>query len=323
MSTFKKITKRLEGLHYSQEYLCLSKESFQLPLQVNLIEKGNLVTDVTNHHAFTGYCPLIFALSSNQSTRSSEKITIIFSQNPMPKTGPFQLKTTLAKLELKKIKSIKTDDGVISFYEGVSGEHHFTSFFAQAAGQLYNRLYNCKPGNVFLAGNLYKQVQIAYSLPRKISLISVENNGLFNLFPTDLHGQVSANYYVISLRHGGLACAQVEASKKILLSDMNATAFKMVYNLGKNHMQPLKEAFVFPFSALVSSGFQLPIPEESVSYKELQLERSFDAGIHRLFLFRIMTSGQPDSSLQTLAHIHNAYATWRFKLGYQNTFFLR
>jgi len=323
MNKFKKITKRLEGLHYPQEYLCLSKESFQLPLQLSLIEKGNIVADVTNHHAFTGYCPLILALSSNYNTHSSEKITINFSQNPLPKNGSFKLNATIAKLELKKIKSINTDDGDINFYKGVNGEHHFTSLFGQAAGQLYNRLYNYKPGNVFLAGNLYKQVQIAYSLPRTISLITVEKSGLFNLFPTDLHGQVSANYYVISLRHGGLACAQVEASKKILLSDMNAAAFKMVYSLGKNHMQPLKEALVFPFSALVSNGFQLPIPEGSVSYKELQLERSFDAGIHRLFVFRIMTSGQVDSSLQTLAHIHNVYATWRFKQGIQNTFFLR
>lgn len=323
MNTFKKITKRLEGLHYTQEYLCLSKESFQLPLQVSLIEEGNLITDVTNHHAFTGYCPLIFVLSSNNGTRSAEKITIIFSQNPLPENGSFQLNATLAKLEFKKIRSIETDDGDINFYEGVSGEHHFTSFFAQAAGQLYNRLYNRKPGNIFLAGNLYKQVQIAYSLPRKISLVTVEKNGLFNLFPTDLHGQVSANYYVISLRHGGLACAQVEGSKKILLSDMNAGAFKMVYSLGKNHMQPLKEALVFPFSALVSGGFKLPIPGGSVSYKELQLERSFDAGIHRILVFRIMNLGQVDNSLQTLAHIHNTYATWRFKKGIQNTFLLR
>jgi flavin reductase (DIM6/NTAB) family NADH-FMN oxidoreductase RutF len=345
MYTFKKITKRLEGLHYPQEYLCVSNESFQLPLRASLIGKDNLITDITNHHAFTGYCPVIFALSSTYYEGSSEKITIFFSQdridetrffsqdriaetgtvshNPIANTGSFLPKSAIAKLELEKIKSIQTGDGDVRFYEGVNGEHHFTSFIAQAAGQLYNRLYNNKPGNVFLAGNLYKQVQIAYSLPRKISLITVGKNGLFNLFPTDLHGQVSANYYIISLRHGGQACAQVEALKKIVLSDMNAAAFKMVYSLGKNHMQPLKEANVFPFSAQVSNGFQLPIPKDSMSYKELQLESSFDAGIHRIFLFTIMNFVQVSSSLQTLAHIHNTYATWRFKQGIQNSFLLR
>jgi flavin reductase (DIM6/NTAB) family NADH-FMN oxidoreductase RutF len=323
MNLFKKITKRLEGLRYSQAYLCLSKESFQLPLRANLIEKGEPVRDVTDHHAFVGYCPLIFALSSNYSGSSSEKITIIFSQDSSPETGPLPANAVLAKLKFKRINTIKTDDGDLNFYEGVSGEHHFTPFVAQAAGQLYNRLYNSKPGNIFLAGNLYKQVQIAYSLPRKISLITVEKNGLFNLFPTDLHGQVSDQYYVISLRQRGLACAQVEASKKIVLSDMNSAAFRMVYSLGKNHMQPLKESSFFSFSGLVSGAFKLPIPQGSVSYKELQVEQSFDAGIHKLFLFKIKNSGQVDRSLQTLAHIHNAYATWRFKQGIQNTFLLR
>jgi hypothetical protein len=334
MYTFKKIIKRLEGLHYPQEYLCLTKESFQFSLRANIIEKGRPVSDVTDHHAFAGYCPLIFALPSVYNEGSSEKITIFFSQNSITETGSFTenpttnsgsflAKSALAKLELEKIKSIQTGDGGISFYKGVNGEHHFTSFFAQAAGQLYNRLYNNKPGNVFLAVNLYKQVQIAYSLPRKISLITVEKNGLFNLFPTDLHGQVSTNYYVISLRHGGLACGQVEASKKIVLSDMNSAAFKMVYKLGKNHMQPLKEANVFPFSGRVSKVFQLPIPDCAVSYKELQVECSFDAGIHRIFLLSIKNKGEFESSLQTLAHIHNVYATWRFNQGIESSFLLR
>jgi flavin reductase (DIM6/NTAB) family NADH-FMN oxidoreductase RutF len=323
MNKLKKILKRFESLYYSQAYLCLSKESFQFPLRVFLVEKGNVLTEVTDRHAFTGYCPLIFALSSKYSESNSEKIILLFSHHSLPDTASSQSGKTLAKLELKKINSIRTVDGDINFYEGINGKHHFSSFFAQAAGQLYNRIYNRKPGNIFLAGNLYTQVQIAYSVPRKISLITVKEDGLFNLFPTDLHGQLSANYYVISLRHGGMACAQVEASKKIVLSDMNVASFKMVYSLGKNHMQPLKEAPVFPFSARESGAFQLPVPEGSVSYKELQVERSFDTGIHRQFIFRITNLDLVDNSSQTLAHIHNAYATWRFTQGIQNTFFLR
>ena len=61
----------------------------------------------------------------------------------------------------------------------------------------------------FLPDNLYKQVQIAYSIPRNISLITVGQNDRFNLFPTDLHGPVNEDHYIISLRHEGKACQQV------------------------------------------------------------------------------------------------------------------
>ncbi|MEI9943390.1 MAG: hypothetical protein WDN26_04150 [Chitinophagaceae bacterium] len=74
------------------------------------------------------------------------------------------------------------------FYEALKGNHHFVSGFHQSMAAISNMLYNKKPGNVFLKGNLFSQVQIAYSVPRNISLVTLGENELYNLFPTDLHG---------------------------------------------------------------------------------------------------------------------------------------
>ena len=189
--------------------------------------------------------------------------------------------------------------------------------------QLTNKWFNRKPGNVFLQGNLYKQVQIAYSLPRKICLITVGSDNLYNLFPTDLHGQVSEQHYVISLRHDGKACQQVEAAQRIVLSDMEAAAYKQVYALGKNHMQPLKSLAAFHFSLDRSKSLQLPLPQQIVAYKELQLQDAFMHGIHKLLLFKIIYREQKTKEPATLAHIHNSYATWRYKKGIQSNYFLR
>jgi hypothetical protein len=63
--------------------------------------------------------------------------------------------------------------------------------------------------SVNLPGNQKDQVKIAYSMPREISLVTLSNGKLMNWSP-DLHGTVSRNTYVCSLRLGGLANQQVE-----------------------------------------------------------------------------------------------------------------
>jgi hypothetical protein len=312
MGLLKKILNKFNGLHYQQEYLCLSKESFQYPLHAFLINNGHIIKDITGSHLFVGYSPLIIALSSSSVDPMPQTIDIVFSHKTLrPNENP-EKKDAMALLTLKKIRQLDVDGEVILFYEGIKGSHHFISGFHQFMIRLNNRLYNQKQGNIFLKKNLYTQVQIAYAIPRKICLITVEENNLYNHFPTDLHGQIN-NQYVISLRHEGKACQQVESAKKIVLSDMPASAYKKVYELGKNHMQPLKDKSAFNFDLTCSGNFSLPLPKNLLSYKELELEDSFFHGIHKLLVFKIVYEEKAVYEPETLAHIHNCYATWRYK----------
>jgi len=197
------------------------------------------------------------------------------------------------------------------------------SAFHQSMIGLYNRLYNKKTGNVFLRGNLYKQVQIAYSLPRIISLVTVGNGELYNLFPTDLHGPVEDQFYVSSLRYEGKACQQVESIRRIAISKIDCNAYKTVYSLGKNHMQELKPRNEFPFGPNLSGVFQLPLPQAVSQCYELEVMESFKHGIHRFFLYKIISAHRFDSQPLTLAHIHNVYATWRHNKGLEGNYLLR
>ena len=323
MKLVKKVLNRLNGLHYPQEYLCLAKEVFKEPLHVYLVEEEKPVKDITDTHLFTGYCPLVFAFASTSISGEKDSLEIVFTKTMLPANALVKRENILASLSLKKIAQQTTENEQLFYYEGIKGAHHFVSRFHQFFIQLSNRLYNHKPGNVFLEENLYKQVQIAYSVPRKISLITVGQDILYNHFPTDLHGQVNEKFYVISLRHEGQACKQVTSAKKIVLSDMQAHAFKQVYGLGKNHMQPLKEKTAFDFDLKVSKYFHLPLPQNLTCYKELELQESFIQGIHRFLLFRIIYSEKVSQEQQTLAHIHNVYATWRYKNGRASNYLMR
>jgi hypothetical protein len=313
MKLLKKILNKLNGLHYPQEYLCLAHESFEQPLHAYVLIAGLIIEDITKLHSFVGYNPLIFALlSSETADLHPEEIQIAFTRNPLQTNEDFLKKDAVAILTMKKIKDRPIGDEIsLLYYEGVKGNHHFISLFHQFIIQLHNRLYHKKPGNVFLPGNLYKQVQIAYSLPRNISMITVGQNNRFNLFPTDLHGPVNNDLYIISLRHDGKACQQVMNSGKILLTQVHSDFYKAAYALGKNHMQELKERENFPFSNYISANLKLPLPQSALYYRELEFRDSFIHGIHRVMLFETLYRQRIQVISSTLVHVHNVYATWR------------
>jgi hypothetical protein len=323
MKFFQRLLRKINGLHYPQEYLCLSEESLQKPLHVYLVHQGRVSAELTKSHSFVGYCPLIIAMPSSVLIAPYQRIQLAFSDRPFTINEFLPPKAALASLHLQKIREQPAGGKNVIYYQGIKGAHRFVPPLNQFAIDINNRIYGKKPGNVFLEGNLYKQVQIAYALSRKICLITVGQEERFNLFPTDLHGRVDDHFYLISLRHEGKACEQVLSTQRIVISDMQSSAFRQVYALGKNHMQPLKHRESFQFATYSSLKFGLPLPRELSSYKELELEASFVQGIHRLLLFRTVSEVQLERQPSTLVHVHNAYATWRHKKGLESNYLLR
>src|SRR5215813_2162898 len=177
MQLLQKLLNKLNGLHYHQEYLCLAKETFQNPIRAYHTRNGQVLKDITNEHLFTGYSPLIFTLISPGPGELSTDIEIVFTQRSLQPNDLFRERDALASLSLRLIKKQTIEPGEVYYFEGIRGQHHFLSFFHQYIVGLNNYLYNRKKGNVFLNNNLYKQVQIAYSLPRVISLITIGSDG--------------------------------------------------------------------------------------------------------------------------------------------------
>jgi hypothetical protein len=322
MKLLQRVLNRSRGLHFGQEYLCMHHEHFEQQLNVYLLDKGKIMKDITFDHAFVGYHPVVFALSIDLA-EAHPNLEIIFSHEQLLPGHKPGRQVILAFLSLKKVYQLSMNSEFVFFYEAVFGKHRFISKFRQFIIGLHNHLFQRKEGNVFLKGNLYKQVQIAYSLPRKISLVTVGSKHLFNLFPTDLHGSVSKGYYVVSLRHSGNACAQVEAARNILLSNVDANIYREVYKMGKNHMQPMKEKHSFRFSSEMSPVFQLPVPQHALHCYELEMQSSFKAGIHKIMLFRIRNEFTVNTGYASLAHVHNVYATWRHKNQLSGNYLLR
>ena len=318
----KKILRKiLFGITLPQEYLCVPQNDFAKPLKAYVSDKlGKNNLDITSHHLFIGYRPLVIAIEKEYYNKLQ-----ITSLDNLYLSFCSEEKNELAWLEVKFIYEVKLSSVTCLLFEGVKGEHSFTNNFHKLFSSIYYRLTADKKKNIFLAGNLYDQVKIAYSIPRQIYLASVGANSLYNIFPTDLSGQIYEDNFIISLRTNGKANEQVEKAGKCLVAKMEAGSFMEVYGAGRNHMRELSDTNKLGISLREesSAALNLPVPHDAIQYFELEKIDKFEVGIHTIHFFRIINSVSLSNSHSVLTHIHRDYVEWRIKNGINTNYLIR
>jgi hypothetical protein len=313
--------KELLGLTIPQEYVCLESEVLHKPWRV-FITASSITTplEVTVNHLFLGYKPVVMALCISKGTTNTEwlhrhdeicmMLDSVATKPDMHWRGYAVSRTAAAKLILKKTRTLTLGETTVLFYEGSWGEHRFISALHQSINRARKKLSNTDNGGITLDTNLADQVRIAYAIPRIISLITLRDGDAMNMFPTDLHGPTGSGYYLSSLRHGGNACGQVLKLKTVVLSDVQAEWYRYAYDLGKNHMQRPTGPEHFKLAPHATQRFGLPLPEPVLRYRELTVTDYFDAGIHRIILYRIETDVNVAPG-KRLSHLHQYAVQWR------------
>ena len=281
---------------------------------------SGLDQDITNYHLFNGYKPLIISIDKKyliEKGLENKKSILITLQNYENKV--------LASLKLKLIKSIHTDSTELLIFEGVKGKSAYVNPVHKLFNDLYYRIVSDKNQNIYLNGNLYDQVKIAYSIPRKIYLVTVGMGSKFNIFPTDLSGKICEDKFILSLRKGGKANEQIENNKKCLVSVIEADYFDLVYKLGKNHMKEISDINDLGMSVRTETStiFGLPIPEGATNYFEIEIFDNFEIGIHNLHFCNVINSEKLSKNKSVLAHIHRDYAEWRIRNRIHTDFYIR
>lgn len=323
------LRKFITGLTIPQEYICIGKE-LSNPLRVFLTDhRAERSIEVTNCHLFLGYKPLIiaFVFSADHGFDFEEnKICLHLNEQLLSINtrwrGFSADSKSIARLQMKRLVVEKCADLSVGFYEGVFGKHRFIPTVNQKVDSLLNKLRQRSSGNISLSRNLYDQVRIAYAISRTISLITVSDGQLINIFPTDLHGPAGNDFYISSLRIGGEACRQVEQNKKIVISEIEALEFQTAYQLGKNHMRKMCEKENFNLAEELSQIFRYPLPKGVGIYRELELINSFDIGIHHILIYKVVSCNKI-KEITPLAHIHQYYAQWRDNTGLETHLLLR
>ncbi len=323
-----KLKRLLTGLSIDQEYICLDLAAYDTPLSIYLTVRGQSEeSDVTNTQLFLGYKPLILGLSFHSESRevnllnNQNVIELKFKLNKSSRDNK-NYEKCIATLSLRMICQKKFGDDVTFFFEGIHGRHSFLSRLHLFLNEQKIKRNKTVPSNIDLKGNLYDQVRIAYAIPRIISIVTVTDGRLINMFPTDLHGPVNENYYISSLRIGGKANEQVEKYKEIVIADVMASFYRNTYDLGKNHMREMQAQENFLLSTEKSVVFGLPLPAGVTAYREMKQFASFDVGVHRIHLYAVVhhhTSANPSR----LVHIHQYFGQWRLNHGLLTNILLR
>jgi len=319
------------GLTIPQEYCCLELEQLDSPLKVILTTRDKATgKDVTTSHLLLGYKPLVIGLTTNNDEflRSGDnEICLSFIHGSYKHdaiwNGFPSGTTAIARMMLKKIHTREFDGQLICLFEAVRAEHNMIGRVHQLVNNLREKFRIRSKDNVGLPGNVFDQVRIAYSIPRKISIITVGDVPLVNMFPTDLHGPIGNDFYAGSLRIGGNANAQVESLRRVVVSDVDASSYLQVYSMGKNHMADLQNEDRFMRHQQRSRIFNFPLPEYTLRYREMIHVGFFDHGIHRIHFYQIVHSEELENSGPTLAHIQQYYAQWRMDQGLKTTLNLR
>jgi hypothetical protein len=308
-----RLRKLLTGLSVSQEYVCIDSLSFDQPLSVFAWGNHGNHIDVTHTHLFLGYKPLLIGLVVNVDNpmttwlQTNDEVTLTFQHQAHD--------LVLGRMTLAKKSTKLFHENVLIIFEGRSAMHRLISPIHQRLNGWRDAIRPKPAGNVGLPGNLYQQVQLAYATPRNISIISLSDGTLMNMFPTDLHGPIGDNYYTGSLRSGGKACAQVEQLKRIVVAVIDTRWYREAFLLGKNHMRSLADENEFDIHEQRSLKFGFALPHAVKLYRELTWLASEDHGIHRVHFYKVEHTQVIDERASVLSHIHMYYCQWRHDHG--------
>jgi len=317
----KLINKIFFGTTLPQEFLCLNLNGFDKPLRMVIKSSASgEVLDVTDHHLLNGYKPLIISIKGDIIGQE-----ILDRDNSISVSFKNDENNELANLELKLREKINVESSSLFIFEGLICKHFFNSNFQKILNDIKYRLNAKKKNNIYLAGNLYDQVKIGYSIPRKIYLVTVGSENRFNIFPSDLSGTLDGTTFILSLRTGGKANEQIEKYRRCIVSVMSADSFREVYNAGKNHMKELIDTSNIELKLRNdrSTELKLPIPIGCIHYFELESVSKYVLGIHTLHFLKIINSVHLSENNSILAHIHREYAEWRIRKGIQTNYYYR
>jgi hypothetical protein len=297
-------------MYFSNEYICLNFKELIPDIRV-ILETHDSAFDVTDSHLLLGYKPLLIGIPKNGSHITSHTASLKF----------FTSEKLCGTIRLCISDTFHEN---LTIFVGHSASHELLTVSQQILHILIrNRKRKNDPLNP--PRDLYDQIRVAYSYPRKISVITVGENELYNVFPTDLHGEIHGqNKYIISLRENGKAFRQVVHSGRICLSTVSCDQFREVYALGKNHMQDLQPVNYFPAETLrILNGSGLAVYGAATGYLILKMESEQKAGIHHLITFSIEKRSATDKQLNILSHIHSYYALWRKRNNFSDILFIR
>jgi hypothetical protein len=149
-----------------------------------------------------------------------------------------------------------------------------------------------------------KVISALYSYPRRIIIVSYQDDDYYNIFPMDIQGYIKEDdLYVLGLRTTNITLEKILAAKKIVICDSNEIDVNTVYNLGKHSSSAPTPKDQLPFRTSPSEVLGFPIPDFSGSYKEVEIIYNRKMGYHMLMVGKVVNSKELKPGHTSLFHV--------------------
>jgi hypothetical protein len=260
------------------------------------LEAGGLSADISGTHWLLCLSPVVFGIwfvkkEDFHFFESKPEYKMYFKDSEVDAS-------IVAVLKLNFFNKIEEPDGSLLLLKLSGARIHHINFIKIKL--LFYKYYK-KPEQDYYK---LKSYSAAYSYPRRVRLISFQNEGWYNIFPMDLVGDIpQSKRYLFGLRHSNVTLSRIIENGKMAVSEIPYEHKDIIYQLGKHHRQPMSETSL-PFDLIRSEIFDFPIPIWANSYKEIRIVKTMNLGSHMLLWGEEVNQKYLSDSQGHLYHIH-------------------
>jgi flavin reductase (DIM6/NTAB) family NADH-FMN oxidoreductase RutF len=278
-----------EGWRFGRvpRYVTIGDRDPQQQVRVTLETPGSLA-DVTRNHVVASLRPLRIAIGGGPQARGRLRFS------PQADDG-----TTLGEVWLAPDGALAAGGATFQLYRV---ERHAMSCMPLAARAAYTLLHEWaelghKPSfRMARADRL--AFEVLYVCPRPVVLVSVEHEGVDNLFPMDLIGPADGPHFLMALRSTSRSITLMTGSGRMALADVPLEDSAVATRLGDRHSKVSMDWDALPFRTDRSPAHGLRVPVGALRVREVVIRDAQPAGSHTLFVTEVVAEQRRREGLQ-------------------------
>ena len=304
----KRIGERLLELLLSTDglpgWVCVGHPDPHAALRVT-IESAAGTVDITRNNAIVALKPLAIAVGAENS--GAVVLNGVHAQLVIRERR--ESGNILGDIKLRLSQSLAVDGSNICLFHTSGGRNFCAPALRRETTYLHERwkMWRTKgPRNLQMIPSELFSMWILHHVPRPVFLVSYGNMAQCNMFPMDLLGPLSIGAFVLGMHSSSPAIPIWRRCGRVAVSAVPLLYKPVVYAMGNNHRQALLDPSALPVPCGASKTFQIPVPVDALSVRELTLEQSLDLGSHVLFVARTH-SLEARAEAPQMCHIHRFY----------------
>ena len=151
---------------------------------------------------------------------------------------------------------------------------------------------------------------VLFICPRPVTLVSLSEAEISNIFPMNLMGYLGQNRFAFALNRSQCPASLVKRTGRVALSTIPFDHADTARALGKHHQRESIDWQQLPFSTRLSPRLHIPIPDFALRVREMQVELIQELGSHTFFVARILSDHRLAEAPEFFM-IHGLYAAAR------------